>query len=367
VDLALSDDQRLLQDSIHRFLSDRYGAEQRRQSVAAAAGWSREMWQAIVDLGWLAIAVPEECGGLGGGGVELCLLAEALGRALVVEPVLDVLLMARLTASLGAIDWVAQLLDGRCVAVLAHQEGARVLSMAVRTRAEHDGSGWVLSGHKDFVLAGPGADIALVTARVGSELGVFAVGFDSEGLGVEPFDTVDGRRACRITLNGVTVPPEGRLGNGDASAAIEEMLDAAAIALAAEAVGCMDALLAATVDYTRTREQFGRPLAANQVLRHRMADMSVACEEARGIALRGALMLSEAPPMRSRAASAAKFKTAHAGRAVAESAIQLHGGMGVTEELQIGLYAKRLLAIDLSFGTGAHHLRRHAALRGHTT
>ena len=364
MDLALSDDQRLLQDSIYRFLADRYGAEQRRQSVAGAAGWSRAMWQAIADLGWLAIAVPDEWGGLGGGGIELCLLAEALGRALVVEPVLDVVLAARLATSLGADGWVSQLIDGRRVAVVAYQEGARALSMAVETRAERSGSGWVLSGGKDFVLAGPGADIGLVTARVGPELGVFAVDFDSAGFEIEPFDTVDGRRACRVTLDGVAVPPEGRLGTGDASAAVEEMLDAAAIVLAAEAVGCMDALLAATVDYTRTREQFGRPLAANQVLRHRMADMSVACEEARGIALRGALMLSEPPPLRSRAASATKFKTGLAGRTVAESAIQLHGGMGVTDELQIGLYAKRLLAIDLSFGTGAQHLRRHAALRG---
>lgn len=171
MDLALSDDQQL-QDSIHRFLSDRYGAEQRRQSAGAAEGWSRAVWQAIADLGWLAIAVPEECGGLGGGGTELCLLAQALGRALVVEPVLHVVLASRLAASLGAGGWVPQLIDGRRVAVVAHQEGARALSMAVETRAERDGSGWVLSGRKDFVLAGPGTDIGLVTARAGPDLGV---------------------------------------------------------------------------------------------------------------------------------------------------------------------------------------------------
>lgn len=371
MNLELSDEQRLLKDSVDRFLGERYDAAQRRRSSAEPGRWSREIWLKMAELGWLGLGVPEEDGGFGGGAIEVALVAEGLGRALVLEPVLDAVLVARLVSALGTPEQkttrLPSIIDGSRRPAFAHAEARQTLSRAhPSSSATRDGTGWRLSGANDFVGAGSNADDLLVTATIDGDAGLAAFLIDPALDGIDrcAFETVDGREGCRIRLEEVRVPDDARLGQSDATATIEAAMDFARVVLASEAVGCMDALLAATVAYTRQREQFGRPLAANQVLRHRMADMSVQCEEARGIALRGALAIDDRPTARARAASAAKFKTGQAGRFVAEQAIQCHGGMGVTEELDIGLYAKRLLAIDVSFGTSREHLRRHAKLRG---
>jgi alkylation response protein AidB-like acyl-CoA dehydrogenase len=358
MDLELSNEQRLLRDSAERFASQRYDTAQRRMSLACEGRWSREIWREIADLGWLAVGVPEADGGLGGGPVEIGLVAEALGRALALEPWLDAILVARLVAALGDASQrerlLAPIMEGARRPALAHIEGARFAAEAVSTQAANSR----LTGVKDFVSAPASADDLFVSARTDAGLAVFLVDPSAPGVTIQTFETVDGREAGRVTFDGAEAV---RLGSGDATAALAETLDLAAAALSAEAVGCMDSLLAKTIAYTRTREQFGKPLAANQALRHRMADMSVRCEEARGVTLRALLAFGSTE--RARAAAGAKFKTGRCGRFVAEHAIQLHGAMGVTEELDVGLYAKRLLAIDLSFGAADQHLRRHAALR----
>jgi alkylation response protein AidB-like acyl-CoA dehydrogenase len=361
MDLELTSEQRLLREAAERFGREGY---ERKRSAAEPVRWSRAVCREMAALGWFAIGVPEADGGIGCGPLEIGIVAEALGRALVLEPFLDTTLAARLVARLGDAAQRARYLpgwlDGSRQPALATAEGTGFGLERLKTAATPVGDGWVLSGQKDFVSAG--ADEILVTARIGdAAYGVFVLEPGAAGVETQRFETVDGREACRLVLRGAAA---ARLGDADAKPVLAEALDLAAAMLAAEAVGCMDALLAATVDYTKTREQFGKPLAANQVLRHRMADMSVCCEEARAIALRAQLALEGAEAARAKAVSAAKYKIGHAGRFVAESAIQLHGGMGVTEELDIGLFAKRLLAIEVSFGTSDQHLRRHAELSG---
>jgi alkylation response protein AidB-like acyl-CoA dehydrogenase len=251
MDLELSNEQRLLRDSAERFASQRYDTAQRRMSLACEGRWSREIWREIADLGWLAVGVPEADGGLGGGPVEIGLVAEALGRALALEPWLDAILVARLVAALGDASQrerlLAPIMEGARRPALAHIEGARFAAEAVSTTAAKSR----LTGVKDFVSAPASADDLFVSARTDAGLAVFLVDPSAPGVTIQTFETVDGREAGRVTFDGAEAV---RLGSGDATAALAETLDLAAAALSAEAVGCMDSLLAKTIAYTRTRE-----------------------------------------------------------------------------------------------------------------
>jgi alkylation response protein AidB-like acyl-CoA dehydrogenase len=369
VNLEYSDEQRLLQDSVTRFLAEKYRPDDRRRHAGEADGFSRDMLRAIADLGWLGLGVPEEHGGLGGGAIEVGIVMAGIGRALVLEPCLQILICARLISALGSEAqrerWLPTLIEGRAGMAFAHEERRSAVDTgAPVTRARQDGSGWRIHGRKLAVPLGDAAETFLVSATAGDRPALFLVAANADGVRKEAFATVDGGSACHLELNEARVDGDARLGEKHAAAAIDAALDFAAVAVAHEALGCMDALLEATVAYTKTREQFGRPLAANQVLRHRMADMALRCEETRGLALRGALASDYEAPARARAASAAKYKAGKAGQYVADQAVQLHGGMGVTEELNVGGYLKRLIAIDATFGSPAAHLRRHAALAG---
>jgi alkylation response protein AidB-like acyl-CoA dehydrogenase len=235
------------------------------------------------------------------------------------------------------------------------------------------GGGWRLNGHKIAVLDGQAAGQIIVSARLVSAngssgtLGLFLVPAATSGMTLRDYQRLGGGRACSLDLRDVQLPADAMLGDGgDALPAIEAVVDRAMAALGAEAVGIMQILLDTTLEYTKIRKQFGRPLSANQVIRHRLADMAMQCDEARSMALRAALMADAEPVARSRAASGAKAKIGRCARFVAEQSVQLHGGMGVTEELDVGLYFKRLLAFDTLFGGSAHHYRRHAALGGRT-
>ncbi len=363
MDLTPTEEQRLLRESVERFAAGRYTPELRRHYAAGPHGYSAAMWAEMAGLGWLALAVPETHGGLGAGAVEIGIVMEGAGRALMAEPLLPSTVATSVIAALAdpaqAARWLPAIAEGRLLAVLAHSERHMRLDRgAIRTEATREGTGWRLRGAKDAVMAGGSAGLLLVSARIGEEMGVFAV---ETGAETQCYPIVGGGTACNVSLD-VTLGSDALLGGGgDAGPAVAAALDTACAALAAESVGCMTALLEATTAYTRTRTQFGRPLSNNQVLRHRMVDMAIACEEARAIALRAALLMDG--PGRTRAASAAKARTSRAARFVAEQAVQLHGGMGVTDELDVGEYFKRLLAIDAQYGTGAEHLARHARLR----
>src|SRR6266568_739205 len=303
MDLTLSDEQRLLRESAERFVAETYNADHRRRLASDPLGFSSEIWKQFADLGWLALPIPEAYDGLGGGAVEIGILMEAFGRGLVSEPYLS-------TVVIGA-----------------------------------------------ALIAGDGDSPG--------KLCLFLVPADAPGLVRRDFPRLGGGRACNLDLRDISLSADALLGDGaDALPAIEAVVDRAMAAMGAEAVGIMQTLLEQTLEYTKIRKQFGRPLSANQVIRHRLADMAMQCDEARSMALRAALMVGAEPVARSRAASGAKAKIGKCARFVAEQSVQLHGAMGVTEELDIGSYFKRLLAFDTMFGGSAHHYLRHAALGG---
>jgi alkylation response protein AidB-like acyl-CoA dehydrogenase len=375
VDLSYSDEQRLLAEAVDRFVKERYGFEARRAIVQSEEGFSRAVWSVFAELGWLGLPIAEDYGGLSAGAVETGILMEAFGRALVVEPYLStVVIGAGLVGALASADQKAQLLpsvvEGKSLLAFAHSEPqARYALEDVATKAERAKDGWRITGRKEMVISGPSADMLLVSARIAGKrqdrtgIGVFAVPAKQPGLASTTFTTLDGGRASHIALDNVGVSADALLGgHDDALPAIEAVVDRAIAALAAEAVGAMQVLLDTTIAYTKARVQFGRPIADNQVLRHRMADMAIRLEEARGSALKATLMADADPSARALAASAAKAKVGRAGRYVAEQAVQLHGGMGVTEELNVGAYFKRLLAIEILFGSPEHHIARHAKL-----
>jgi alkylation response protein AidB-like acyl-CoA dehydrogenase len=377
MDLTPSDEQRLLRESADRFVSETCTADHRRKVANEPLGFSADIWKQFADLGWLALPIAEAHGGLGGGAIEIGILMEAFGRGLVSEPYLStVVIGASLISECGTQAQKQALLpdiaDGSLVLAFAHSERQARYDLAdVTTTAKKTPGGWRLDGNKTAVLDGSAAGQIIVSARVNDgngkpgKLCLFLVPQGTRGLALRDFPRLGGGRASNLELRDVHLPADALLGNGsDALSAIEAVVDRAMAALGAEAVGIMQTLLDQTLEYTKIRKQFGRPLSANQVIRHRLADMAMQCDEARSMALRAALMVDAEPVARSRAASGAKAKIGKCARFVAEQSVQLHGAMGVTEELDIGAYFKRLLAFDTLFGGSAHHYRRHAALGG---
>ncbi|MFT4097872.1 MAG: acyl-CoA dehydrogenase family protein [Rhodoblastus sp.] len=363
MDLSYSDEQRLLGESANNLLAAR-----------AQKPGATDLWKEMADMGWLALPLPEADGGLGQGIVDVAIVTEAMGRHRARSNyVANVVLAGGLVAATGNQAQRAALLpglaDGSLRLALAHaEEGARYNLAHVATTAKKSSAGFVLDGRKIAVLGGDVADRFIVSARLSGatrdETGValFVVARDAKGVTVDGHATVDGAGAARVTLAGVDVGAEALLSD-NAFAAIRHAYDRATAAYCSELVGLMEAATAATIEYTKIRVQFGKPLAVNQTLRHRMADMSIACEEARSMALRAAMHADdEDARSRGRAVAGAWAKVSRAARFVAEQAIQLHGGMGVTNELEIGGYLKRVVALDAIVGGPDLHLRRHAAL-----
>ncbi|KJC58693.1 acyl-CoA dehydrogenase [Bradyrhizobium sp. LTSPM299] len=377
MDLTPSDEQRLLRESADRFVAETFTGEYRRKAVSDPLGFSPAIWKQFADLGWLALPIGEAYGGLGGGAIEIGILMEAFGRGLVSEPYLaTVVIGAALVGQCGSEVQKQSILpkvaEGKLYLAFAHSERAARFDLShVETTATKTAHGWRLNGHKTAVLDGVAANQIIVSARIVNANGVsgklclFLVPIDTAGLTLRDYARLGGGRGCSLDLNDLQLPADALLGDGsDALPAIEAVVDCAMAALGAEAVGIMQTLLDTTLEYTKIRKQFGRPLSANQVIRHRLADMAIQCDEARSMALRAALMADAEPVARSRAASGAKAKIGKCARFIAEQSVQLHGAMGVTEELDIGAYFKRLLAFDTLFGGSAHHYRRHAALSG---
>jgi alkylation response protein AidB-like acyl-CoA dehydrogenase len=379
MDLNLTDEQRLLRESVERFIAESYDADHRRKMANDPLGFSPAVWKQFAELGWLALPIAEEFGGLGGGAVETGILMEAFGRGLVSEPyvatvVLGAALIDRCGSTAQKRAMLPRVADGSLKLALAHSERAARFDLAkVAAVASKTAQGWRLSGSKIAVLDGHAADEIIVSAHIhdhqgpSGRLGLFLLPAQSPGLAVSDFSRLGGGRACNVELSDVHLPEDALLGDGhDALPAIEWAVDRAMAALGAEAVGIMQTLVDTTLEYTKIRKQFGRPLSANQVIRHRLADMAMQVDEARSMALRAALKVDAEPVERARAASGAKAKIGKCARFVGEQSIQLHGGMGVTEELEVGAYFKRLVTFDTLFGGSAHHYARHAQL-GRTT
>lgn len=375
MDLNLTDEQRLLRESAERFVAESYDADHRRKMANDPLGFSPAVWKQFAELGWLALPISEDYGGLGGGAVEIGILVEAFGRGLVSEPYLaTVVLGAALIDRCGSTAQkqarLPKIADGSLKLALAHSERAARFDLSkVATIANKTAQGWRLSGSKIAVLDGHAADEIIVSAHIhdhqgpSGRIGLFVIPAKTPSLAISDYARLGGGRACNIELSDVHLPEDALLGDGsDTLPAIEWAIDRAMAALGAEAVGIMQVLLETTLEYTKIRKQFGRPLSANQVIRHRLADMAMQVDEARSMALRAALKVDAEPVERARAASGAKAKIGKCARFIGEQSIQLHGGMGVTEELEVGAYFKRLIAFDTLFGGSAHHYRRHAEL-----
>ena len=373
MDLRFSEEQELLRSSADSFLRDR---PRQRPSAAAADAAERDTWAAVAEMGWLGLPVPEEFDGLGLGHVELSIVAEALGRHLVAIPyVPSVVLATSLLKALGTVDRKRELLPAiaaghRRIAVAHVRPDELDQPARLSLTATRQGDWWILDGSCPHVLDGHAGDI-LVTAAVRSggsapdDLGLFLLPAAATGQSVARLPLLDGGTAARLELAGVRCAANALIGQGEgARRAIMSAIDSAIVTWCGELTGIADAVLASTIAYVNTREQFGRSISSNQVVRHRLVDMAIAIEEARGLTLRAAIVLDSGDSASaSRAASAAKAKTGRVARFVAEQAVQLHGAIGVTDELAIGSYLKRVLALEPLFGSPADHELRVARLR----
>jgi alkylation response protein AidB-like acyl-CoA dehydrogenase len=364
MDFNYTDEQNALRDTLARYIVKDYPFEARRALAKSAEGFSRAHWKQFADLGLLALPFPEEFGGLNGNAVDTLLVMEAFGRGLVLEPYLSSVVVAGgLIRDAGSAAQKEALLPaiagGELMLALAHYErGARYEVSRVDTAAKADGAGWQLSGAKGVVLGGGAADKLLVSANTGKGVSLFLVDNKAPGVSVRSYMTQDGGRAAEITLNNVAVGADALVGpEGGALPLVERALDYGIAALCAESVGIMAALDEATLEYLKTRKQFGQPIGRFQALQHRMVDMVIATEQARSMAMMAAVK-ADSPDAaeRRRAISAAKAYIGQQARFVGQQAVQLHGGMGVVDELNVSHYFKRLTMIELTFGNTDHHL-----------
>jgi pimeloyl-CoA dehydrogenase small subunit len=370
MDFEYTSDQQLLKDSVTRLLADHYDFESRKRYLATGCSSNREIWQQFAELGLLGLPFSESEGGLGTGAVELLIVMEAFGRHLVVEPYLATVVLGGGCLRHGASTQLRQellpkLIAGTHLAAFAHSERQARFDLAdVATIARRSGDGWTLKGAKKYVLHGASADYLIISARVSGGqrdrdgLGLFVVDARSAGVERRGYVTQDGTSAADITLSDVRVDSSRLIGEpGGALPIVEKVIAEGIAAVCAEAVGVMERAFEITIDYLKTRKQFGATIGSFQALQHRAVDMLVALEQARSMALYASMMSGETEAEeRDRALSAAKVQICRSGRFIGEQAVQLHGGIGVTEECQVGHYYRRLTMLEILFGDAAHHL-----------
>lgn len=376
MDFSLSEEQTLLQESIARYMQNDYPFTERQKVVQSAEPFSARHWRSFADLGWLGVAFPEADGGFGGGAVESMVMWEQFGKGLVIEPLLATVVLAGGALKLGGDKAqkeavLAGIIGGEVQAALAFAEPQGRYNLAdLTTKAAPGNGGYRLNGYKAVVLNGPAADWLVVSARTGGEqrdaagASLFLVPAATPGLSRRDYPTVDGFSASEITLTDVEVGADALLGQeGGGLPLLEQVIDEGILAVGAEAVGCMEVLYKDTVEYCKTRKQFGQPIGKFQVLQHRMVDMFMEHEQAKSLMYMAAMRMDEGyGPAAQKAASAFKVQVGKSGRFVGQSAVQLHGGMGMTDELNIGHYFKRLTMIDTLFGNVDHHLKRFGSL-----
>ncbi|MUL45431.1 pimeloyl-CoA dehydrogenase small subunit [Mycobacterium sp. CBMA293] len=371
MDFTFSQEQELLRDGLSKFLTTRYDLEASRAAAKTGSGWQPEIWQSFADeLGILGAALPEEIGGIGGGPVEVMLIAEALGYALVIEPYVDTAVVAagllQRAGGSTAHAVLEEITSGTAIVALAAaeaQSGDRWNDVA--TTAVRDGDDWVVTGSKIMAVNAPLATHLLITARTEGGISLFLVNVASApaGLVMHDFRTVDDRRAADLELHELRLPADALLGaEGQAWPSIAQARDEGAAAVCAEAVGNMRKVLADTVEYAKQRQQFGQPIGAFQALQHRMVDMHMELEQSESAVYLAVLNLEADAHTRARSVSAAKATIGRAARFIGQNAVQLHGAMGMTEELAIGHYFKRLTAVQYEYGSTDYHVTRYAKL-----
>lgn len=375
MDLSLSDEQSMLADSVARFIDNDYDFVRRRKIAESEQGYSAELWQTFAELGWTAVPFAEEDGGLGGGPVELILLMQEFGRGLIVEPFLPTVLLAggvlkRVATAAQKERWLSAIIDGSLQAALAFSEPQSRFEIAnIATTARPNGDGYVLNGHKNLVLNGGNAELIVIPARTGGSntdeegIGLFAIPADAEGVERRSYRTVDAHQADDITLKNVQIDAEAVLGEpGAGFETLRSVIDEATHAVCAEAVGILRAMHDKTVEYAKNRIQFGVPIGSFQALQHRMVETFMACEQLHSLLLWTTMLNAAGHADARKSISALKYQVGTAGQKIAREAIQIHGGMGVTWELDIAHYFKRFTAIELLFGNADYHLNRYLEL-----
>ncbi|MCI3179315.1 pimeloyl-CoA dehydrogenase small subunit [Caulobacter sp. CCUG 60055] len=375
MDFNFTEEQSMLRDTVASFLQDKYDFETRRKIVASEAGWRPDYWKAFAEeLGILGAPFSEELGGLGGGAVENMIVMEEFGKALVVEPYLGTVVIGggflKHSGYAGAADLIGKIIGGEAILAFAYAEPqARYTWQDLKTTAKKDGSGWTLNGHKAVVVGAPWATHLVVTARTGGGqrdtqgVSVFLVDKNAKGVVTRDYPTVDGLRASEVFFENVSLPADALIGQeGAGLPLVQKVIDEATAAIGAEAVGVLRKLHEGTLDYAKQRKQFGAAIASFQVLQHRMVDMFINVEQSVSMTYMANIKLDESDDERAKAVSAAKVQIGRACKFVGQNAIQIHGGMGMTDELAIGHYFKRATMIEGLFGSVDHHLRRYEAL-----
>jgi alkylation response protein AidB-like acyl-CoA dehydrogenase len=375
MDFSFSEEQTLLRNSVQKYLADNYKFEDFKKISRTEPGYSTRAWKQFAELGLMAAPLPEAYGGLGGGPVDVMVVMEEFGKALVVEPYVSTVVVGGGFFGHGGTDaqkeeWLNKIAAGDTIIAFAFAEPKGRYNYAdLTTTAKKNGGNYVLNGQKAVVLGGPWADTLIVTARTAGGqrdakgVSVFVVDKKSKGVVSRDYPTIDGLHASEITFENVEVPAANLIGAADNGLKlIEQVTDEAIAAHASEAVGAMKVLVDATVEYSKTRKQFGVPIGKFQALQHRMVDMFTSSEQSASITYMVTLKIGEGETGRAKAASAAKVQIGKAGRFIGQWAVQIHGGMGMTDELNVGHYFKRLTMLDTLYGNVDHHLKRYAAL-----
>ena len=371
----LNEEQQLLQESVQKFVQNDYDFESRRKLVSSDRGYSEAHWQTFAELGWLGVPFAEADGGFGGGPIETMLLMQEMGKALVVEPYLaTVVLFGGCLRRGGSPEQRERLLGGIVAGELQGALGftepqSRFNLLDVATQASAANGGYVLNGLKGVVLNGANADQLIVSARTSGDtrdpegISLFLVDANAPGVERRGYPTVDGQRAAEVRLNNVRVSNQDLVGElGGGASLLQAVIDEGILAVGAEAVGCMEKLVHTTVEYSKNRKQFDQPIGQFQALQHRMVDMFIAQEQAKSMMYLAAMRMAEAAPDAEKVVAAFKVQVGNSARLVGQEAVQLHGGMGQTDELDVGHYFKRLTVIQHQFGDVDHHLGRFGAL-----
>ena len=377
MDLSLSEEQRLLQESIDRFIEKDYTFTKRQQRLATELLYDQAIWQQMAEFGWLGLPFSEKAGGLGGSLVDVVLLAQGLGKGLVIEPYLAVFLAGRIMERLlgeAASSWLAGVIEGSKVPALAYAEpGSRFAPCWTETTARPAQDGYLLGGQKLLVFGASVAEELLVTARLQGEpgdvqgIGLFAVPAQTNGLQMLAYRMMHGTPGADLLLDGVMVPKSACLAD-DVGQTLLTVVDEATVVACGDALGSMEATFWKTLDYAKTRKQFGVPIGSFQVLQHYLVDMFMEVEQSRSITYMAAMQAAgEDPVAASQAASAAKAYVSRAATFVGQKAVQIHGGMGMTEELDIGHYFRRLTMLSSLFGDRDYHVRRFGSMQTVTT
>lgn len=373
MDFNFTEEQSMLRDTIASFLQDKYDFDTRRKIVSSDSGWRADYWKAFAEeLGILGAPFSEELGGLGGGAVDNMIVMEEFGKALVIEPYLGTVVIGggflKHSGHADAASVIEGIIGGTTTIAFAYGEPqARYTWRDLKTTAKKDGAGWILNGHKAVVIGAPFATHLIVTARTGGAqrdaggVGVFLVDKSLPGIVTRDYPTVDGNRASEVYFENVSVPADALLAE-DGLALVDKVIDEATAAVGAEAVGVLRKLHEGTLDYAKQRKQFGTAIANFQVLQHRMVDMFIELEQSVSMTYMATIKLEEGADERAKAVSAMKVRIGRACKFVGQNAIQIHGGMGMTDELAIGHYFKRASMIEGLFGSVDHHLKRYEAL-----